>query len=789
MNFFKVTLTLVFLSCLNLVLIAQATQTIRGVVIDRDSKAPLVGAKVIVVGTNPLQGAVTDPDGYFRIDYVAVGRYSLKVTYLGYDELLLPEVLVGAGKEVNITLELTESLGQLKEVVVTGNPEKGEPINEMAGPSARSFTIDEASRFSGSFNGDISRIAQSYAGVSGSGISNDLIIRGNSSKGLLWRLEGIEVPNLNHLASNGSSGGGLSILSVNVIKNSDFYTGAFPSEYGNALSGVFDVKLRTGNDEKREYSIQAGFMGLEAAMEGPFSKKSKSSYLINYRYSTTGIFDLIGLVIGGTALPLFHDLTFKFNFPTQKAGTFTLFGIGGYSRVAVPAKKDSADWVYSDDRYETMSISNMMATGIMHKFFLGSKAYLTSYLAFTGSELGNTIDSLDNSYNFQPAQRASFIETALRISTTLNYKVNAKNTVRVGSIYSRVGFNLQSEDVVKNLIFLSSKGSTDMLQAYAQWKHRFTEKITLNTGFHFTYFGLNKNPVIDPRLSFNWNVTPRHAFTLGFGKHNRIEPLTFYFSEIKQSDGSYLSPNQNLRPTKAIHAIFGYDFQINENMRLRIETYYQRLYDIPVEADSASGFSVLNYNVSFLSTIDNDANVAFINSGTGINYGIELTLERFFERNYYFLLTTSLYESKYKALDGIERNTRYNNNFICNAIAGKEFPVGKNKTNAFVMDLKIVWSGGIPLTPINLDSSIATGMTVFEADKRYSEKAPDFFRMDFKIGYRKNGDKSSHYFFLDIQNITNQQNVYGQFFDAQEQKIQTIYQLGFVPIFNYRVQF
>ncbi len=789
MNFFRTGLAAFFFFCSQFVTTAQSTQTIRGVVQDRDSKVPLIGAKVSVVGTDPLKGAVTDAEGYFRIEEVAVGRYTLKVSYLGYDELIVPEVLVGAGKEVNLTLELTESVGQLKEVVVTGNPEKGEPINEMAGPSARSFTIDEASRFSGSFNGDISRIAQSYAGVSGSGIANDLIIRGNSSKGLLWRLEGIEVPNLNHLASNGSSGGGLSILSVNVIKNSDFYTGAFPAEYGNALSGVFDVKLRTGNDEKREYSLQAGFMGLEANFEGPFSKKNKSSYLVNYRYSTTGIFTLIGVDVAGTALPLFHDLTFKFNFPTEHAGTFTFFGIGGYSRVAVPAKKDSTDWVYSDDRHETMSISNMMATGVIHKIFVGSKSYLTSYIAFTGSELGNTVDSLDDFYHFHPVQRASFVETALRISTMLNYKINAKNTLRLGAIYSRVSFNLQSEDLAKNIIYLASDGATDMLQAYAQWKHRFTEKITLNSGFHFTYFGLNKNPVLDPRMSFSWTVSPRHSLSLGLGKHNRIEPLTFYFAEIQQSDGSYLSSNQNLKPTKAIHAIFGYDFQINENMRLRIESYFQRLYDIPVESDSSSGFSVLNYNVSFLSTIDNDAGVNFVNKGTGTNYGIELTLERFFEQNYYFLLTTSLFESKYRALDGVERNTRYNNNFICNAIAGKEFPVGKNKTNAFVLDLKIVWSGGVPLTPIDLDSSIATGKTVFETSKRYSEKAPDFFRMDFKIGYRKNGKKSSHYFFLDIQNLTNRQNVYGHYFDAQEQKIETIYQLGFVPIFNYRVQF
>jgi hypothetical protein len=768
---------------------SQSSQTVRGSVIDRDSKLPLIGAKVVILTTDPLLGCTSDLEGNFRIENVPVGRHTFRVSYTGYEELVLNEILVGAGKEVTLTIELTESLKSLGEVEVKANPEKGEPINEMAGPGARSFTIDEASRFSGSFNGDISRAAQSYAGVTGGGISNDMVIRGNSSKGFLWRLEGVEVPNLNHLASSGSSGGGMSILSINVIRNSDFFTGAFPAEYGNAMSGVFDVKLRTGNEEKREFSFQAGFIGLEANTEGPIFKKSKSSYLINYRYSTTGVFEKIGLDVAGNTLPLFHDLTYKFNFPTKKAGVFTIYGIGGLSQVSVAAKKDSLLWIHQDDRYEQISISNMGAAGFNHKIFIGKKAYLNSYIAITASELGADLDSLDNNYNFQPVQRSSFIESAFRVSSMLNIKFNAKNTLRSGIIYSRVGYNLQSEDLAKNIVYLASDGATDLFQGYTQWKHRFTEEITLNTGFHFTWFGLNPEPIFDPRISFSWNMAPRHTMSIGAGKHNRIEPLTFYFAEIQQTDGSFTTPNQNLKPAKALHAIVGYDFQITEFVRFRVEAYYQYLYDIPVENDSASGYSVLNYSVSFFSSIDNNASVPFINAGTGTNYGLEFTLERFLEKNYYYLFTASLYESKYVALDGLERNSRYNNNFICNAIAGKEFPVGKSKTNAIITDLKLVWSGGTPLTPIDLDASIAAGTTVFDLDQRYADQAPDFFRLDFKLGYRRYGAKSTHYFFLDIQNITNQQNVFTQYYDAEEQKIQTIYQLGFIPIFNYRVQF
>lgn len=328
-----------------------------------------------------------------------------------------------------------------------------------------------------------------------------------------------------------------------------------------------------------------------------------------------------------------------------------------------------------------------------------------------------------------------------------------------------------------------------MSQGYAQLKHRFNDFITLNSGLHYTWFELTNQHLIDPRMSFHWNINSRHSLSLGGGLHNRLEPLTFYFTQIQQPDGSYTKPNQNLKPTRAAHGVLGYDAGVTEYLRLRVELYYQHLFNVPVENDSSSGFSVLNYNVSFLSSIDNDAGVAFVNEGSGRNYGVEFTLERFLHKNYYYLLTASLYESKYTALDGKERNTRFNNNFICNVIAGKEFPVGKNKKNAWLTDVKLVWSGGVPLTPIDVNASSLSGTTIYELDQRYTLKAPDYFRLDFKVGYRKNGNASSHYFFLDIQNLTNQQNVFGQYFDAEENEIVTIYQLGLIPIFNYRVQF
>src|SRR5688572_14992138 len=280
--------------------VAQSlTQTIRGKVIDRESQAPLIGVSVAIVTSDPVKGSMTDTEGNFKIEKVPVGRHTLKINYIGYQEQVMPEMLLGSGKELILNIGLSEDIRQMQEVVIKAQQEKGRPQNEMATLSARSISVEETKRYAASLN-DPARAALSYAGVGATDdMSNEIVVRGNSPKGVLWRIDGIEVPNPNHFGQEGASGGPISMLSVNMLDNSDFYTGAFPAEYGNALSGIFDMKLRKGNNEKREYAFQAGVLGVDFAAEGPFKKGYKGSYLANYRYSTLAILNSVGLKIAG----------------------------------------------------------------------------------------------------------------------------------------------------------------------------------------------------------------------------------------------------------------------------------------------------------------------------------------------------------------------------------------------------------------------------------------------------------------------------------------------------------
>lgn len=305
------------------------TQTVRGTIVDLDAQVPLIGATIQLISNNPV-GTTSDIDGKFQLDNIPTGRQSFVVQYLGYETQKLEELVVTPSKEVVLNIKLKESVAQLNEVIVQASSNGHEALNEMSMISARSMTIEELNRQPANFY-DPARMALGFSGVTSAGDdeSNEIVVRGNSPAGILWRIEGIEVSNPNHFSEAGTAGGGISMLSTNAMGTSDFFAGAFPAEFGNALSGVFDIKLRNGNNNTTEAAAQIGLLGLNAAVEGPLKKGYGGSYLINYRYSTLGIIESLGVIESGGGNPDFQDLSFKVRLPTKKAGTFSLFGLGG----------------------------------------------------------------------------------------------------------------------------------------------------------------------------------------------------------------------------------------------------------------------------------------------------------------------------------------------------------------------------------------------------------------------------------------------------------------------------
>jgi hypothetical protein len=775
----------------------EPTQTIRGIVTDKETTAPLIGAAIVVMNSDPIIGDITDPDGHFKLEKIPVGRHTLQVTYLGYEPLTLPNLLVTAGKELVLNLALVESAVQLQVATVTAKHDKAEALNEMATVSARSFSVEETSRYAGSFY-DPARMATNYAGVSvgsSNDLSNEIVVRGNSPSGIQWRLEGVEIPSPNHFGSMGGSGGGISMLSSSTLSNSDFYTGAFPSEYGNALSGVFDLNMRNGNNEKREYALMFGALGLEGALEGPFRQGGKGSYLINYRYATLGLLSAMGVNIAGDVTPKYSDVSFKFNLPTEKAGTFALFGLAGQNSSEFYPKKDSTSWTGEFGEWGFKESASTATVGLSHRLLLSGNSYLRTVAVASRETDGGDEYWLDPEKNYERHKDSHYKTTnyTYRLSSTYNRKFDARNTLRVGAIYSFSKFNFVyddddnfNDDKGDGLIrLLNNHGEGGFLQAFGQWKHRFDERWTLNTGLHYSLFLLNQKMAIEPRAALDFRLNDRQSFSAAVGLHSKREHLAAYVLDGKLLDGTDRHGNLDLDLTKAMHAVLGYDQRLGADMRLKAEVYYQYLFDVPVETVPGSTNSFLNYaDIWDLIFAEQTGN-----KGKGRNYGLDLTLEKFFTKNYYFMLTGSVYRSLYTPVNGMEYSTRYDGRYTLHALGGKEFKVGKGKKNIIGINGKALLAGGNRYTPIDLAASIEKGEEVRQEDKPFSVKAGDYWRFDLGLSYKINKQRLTHTIMLDIQNVTGHQNIYSQYYDNDTKTIENYTQTGFFPVFNYRVEF
>lgn len=783
-------------------LLAAQISTIRGVVLDQQSESPMIGAtiKLIVSAGGRETGATTDVNGAFSIQGVPVGRQALQVSYLGYEPQTVSNVLVTAGKDAQVEVRLRESFTNMKEVVISGKTDKDKPMNEMAAISARQFNTEEVRRYSGG-RSDVGRLVGNFAGVAANNDArNDIVIRGNSPTGVLWRMEGIPIPNPNHFSTLGTTGGPVSALNPNMIGNSDFLTGAFPAEYGNALAGVFDINLRTGNKERTEVTAQIGaFSGIEAMIEGPLNKKNNGSFLIAYRHSFAEVAQAAGLNVGTKAAPKYKDLSFNFDFGNTRAGKFSLFGIGGLSSINFLAKDLDTTDLFANPNQNAFNTSKFGVVGLKHNLLLNDHAYLRTVVSASHSGTTYHTEDIMQTENGKPYQLLDVKDglTTYRFSTFYNNKINRNLTLRTGFLLENQHLStyLDSRDATPDLngdgkpdwyLQRDYKGAINLGEAYAQAQYRLTEQLTLNGGVHAQYFDKTKDAAVEPRAAISWQFLPKQKLTLGYGLHNQTQPLPVFFFREQLANGTTREANTNLGFTRSQHLVLGYDFKPVPDWRIKAEAYYQWIGNVPVDPYS-SAFSMLNTGADFV--FPEKTNL--INKGTGWNKGVELTVEKFFSQGYYGLMTVSLYDSRYKGSDGIERSTAFNGRYVFNVLAGKEFKLGSSGRRAFTFDTKFTTAGGRPYTPIDLAASQAAGKEVLYDDRAFSLRQSAYFRWDVKVGFRTNSvkHKLSQTFFLDFQNVTNHKNIFAMRYNTVKGKVGEIDQIGLFPDVLYRIEF
>jgi hypothetical protein len=719
----------------------------------------------------------------------------------------LRQIEVTSTKELVLDIDLLEKVEAKNEIIVRGRKSKINTINNLVSVSGRTFSIEESQRFAGS-RGDVLRMSQSFAGVQGANDSrNDVIVRGNSPSGVLFRLNGVDIPNPNHFAAAGATGGPISMLNNNVLANSDFLTGAFPAEFGNATAAVFDLSYRPGNNENHEFLGQIGFAGLELMAEGPLNAKKDASYLVNYRYSALGFFSLIGLDFGtGAAIPKYQDINFNINLPDKKGFT-QVFGLGGISTINLLQSTTIDDNLYREGLEDLVYGTNTGMVGVTRFQRLSDKTSINTTLSWDAAQISTVLDTfrVDNGLvkDLAPQYRNDSYQGKYALNSSFQRRHNPQHLTKVGIRFYNFFFNLQDSFYSQSINQqtqqpfgwvqpVSFNGNTSLLQTFATHQIRLNNRLTTNLGLNHSYFFYNGSSSIEPRLGFQYKVNGWFRISGGYGLHSQLAPFRVYFEKARDNFGNERVVNNELGFSKSHHFILANDFSINRNTRLKIEAYYQSLFDVPIDGGSNVYYSLLNQGSDF--TVD--FTDSMVNEGTGRNFGLELTFERFLSKGIYFLNTVSIYRSLYTDKNDVEHSTAFDNRYALNILGGKEFYFKEGKDNrgkafksSLTTDLRLLMNGGRRVTPIDLEASRLAGATIRDVNNIYGSKLDDYIRLDFRIAFKVQNKRVNQEWGVDIQNVTNRLNVFNQVYNATTNEVRTTYQTGILPIGIYRLFF
>lgn len=780
LQFFAVIILSLLLPIVSNAQTATPVQSIRGTILNAKTQQPIPGVTIAVTGTK--LGAVSKQDGSFKVSNVPVGRYGVRVSCIGY-EPVVRNVVLNAGKEEVLTIELTEVYIETEAVTVTGSKGTFTPVNEAALVSSTVFSVDDVERFAGS-RGDPARMAQNFAGVLGvNDQRNDIIIRGGSPSELLWRLDGLDIPNPNHFATQGATGGPVSALNSNLLDNSDFLTGAFPAEYGDRMSGVFDLRTRRGNEDRYEFLGQFGFNGFEVMGEGPLPGV-RGSFIANYRKSFLDIMEAVGIDLGWAGVPRYQDATIKADVGLSERDRLSVTGLAGISDIDIKTSK--LDDVYTGDE-DIRNGTDIASLGIVWQHLFSDRTFGRLLVGTVYARYRTEVDSITTNnntvLNLTPWFHGYSTEGYYTARYTLSYAATTRHYF-TGGVESRLRYYSLDENRYTvdsyaqdgSLYSVGSDGSSLQMLSFLNWNWRVTENLTSNIGLHAQYLDISKQTSLEPRFSMAWAFLPGQSFTVGVGIHRQSQPLLLYFTA---------PGNESVDFTESIHYVAGYSFQPLDNWLVKVEAYYKDIANAPVERDSASGFSFLNSGANFGSSVSGLPRLQ--STGKGRTYGAELTIMKHFLDGYYLTATGSLIRQEYTGSDGVWRFGGFDNRFITNILAGYEWKL----SSTFAIDFsgKYTLAGGAPYTPVDLERSRLLHRTQYDESRRFGERRPHYSRLDIKIDFRHDFDGLSIISFVSIENVLNTKNLQGQMYNAQRDRIQDVYQLGIFPIGGVKVEF
>lgn len=738
---------LVFLLLTSFSAIAQeSVQVIRGKITNATTQIPVSRATILIQGNSDYD-VKSDSLGQFEIP-VALGKYSLLVQSKNFKSVFRKNVVVVAGKQQVQDFELDEFKVELDSVTV--KPQiTSENIN---------LDLWNIQRMAAVFY-DPGRQVNAHAGVVNTDDqSNNVSVRGTSPNYVQWKIEGVEIVNPNHLENAGTlndrpslNGGGVSMFSAQLLQNSEFQFAPFDPTMGNASSGIFDMKLRNGNNAKTEHIIQASLLGLDVSMEGPFSKKSAASYLFNCRYSTVGLLSLMGVNFGDEKIN-YMDLSYMVTYP-HKRGQIKLFGVLGSSENIYLGKTDSTKLELQKDLLNINYRSFTTINGINNLVTLSNSMFLKSIVAYSTKEVSRTSSSSSNLWS-APDERDNYTQQKI---STLNYiSKRFNNWLRLKTgVYVNYFIN-EVHSSVNDFAFASGKISDPIIEPFVSFEGTILKKLEFKTGFHGMYLPNISYFSLQPRILLKYSISDIESISFNYGLSSQLQPSYIYLTNVE---------NRDLKPT--ISNSFSLIHQLKiKRISIKNEFYYQLFNHIPV--DPTIGFSAFNY-------FNEQPTSIMEQNGKATVYGYDLTIERDF-KNFYIIASSSIYNSEYR-IGSLNKKARFNTGYNFALTTGKEFAL-KSGNKFISTDIRAVFRNGF-----------REPNTDYVNQYVYETQLPEYNRIDLRISYRKNRKNSSVIWAIDIENVANNHNVSYHYYDAYTKKVETKYQLGLIPVLSYKVLF
>jgi len=752
-------------------------QNIQGQIVDQITLKYVAKAKIVLLfNGNSIDSLYTDSKGFFIFNNINVGKYDLLIDHLAYLPEIKTDVLLTSSRPKVIEVALQKKFKVLEEVTILPMQNRKQALNNMSTQSAISIDAKTARKIAGGLDDPI-RVAANFAGINSNGSFSDnfISVRGNSPRALKYYFDGLELPNPTHFARIGSSGGTFTVFSLRLLGNSDFFSGAFPAEYSNSVGGIFDVNFKKGNSNNHEFALEVGTLGIDVSSEGPINANKKSSYTTNFRYATIGLARLIGY----PTQPTYTDFAFNLNFPIDDKSNLKIYSINGISDRLREAEKDVSLWEEGLDRYELSLNSKLFSIGSTYSRYIGKNtlfkvAALTAYTNQQDNRIFLLYDLTEiprgiNEYTTIPINLATSLKTSFRnllvkaglSSNFVNHKYNYYATV---------------DTIISEYPKTETTGNIIQTKAYLQTKIALNKNFNINAGINAIYQNINNETVIEPRIGLVFNAQKNKRFSVAYGKHSQFYEYSVYNFE---DEGNF--PNLNLKAIKAHHFGIAYNTQLLKHT-INIESFYQLLYDVPVEPGGT--FSLINLSeLNELRTL--------VNQGKGKNYGIDFSIEKYITNSWYYNVNASYIKSLYTGGDNVWRSTEFDFNYNVKLLAGKDFEVGKRKNKKNNLSLNATFSaiGGRPYTPVDLLASAKVQSTIYNESIAFSQREEGLLVLDFTVIYQTNKEKRSTFWTFQIKNLFSSADAVYREYDVVTRQEVIVASSSFFPVISYGLEF